>query len=146
MAAVANPAPGTTYRHWNHTYSKLQIFGLTGFERLVFLDADMLVCANLDELFERPHFPAVNAGGLLPEHRDGVTINSGLLVVEPDADRCREMLSLVGGLPTRDHGDQTFLHAYFPDWPKRAEPLGQRASRMWYGCEWSAWLRGSVRR
>jgi glycogenin glucosyltransferase len=219
VEAVAHPAPAATSVHWNHTYSKLRIFGLAGFEKLVFLDADMLVCANLDELFERPHFSAVNAGGLLPEHRDWVTVNSGLLVVEPDAERCREMLSRVGHLPVRDHGDQSCLHAYFPEWPQREDlhldhgynifhdhldryasllgyrlprreeavaapgpgdarlvrvihfvgglkpwhrgyrirhargylrpgtrPLGQRANRMWYGCEWSAWLRGGVRR
>ena len=63
VPAGPNPVRGETYRHWNYTYSKLQIFGLTQFEKLVFLDADMLVCTNIDDLFERPHLSAVNAGG-----------------------------------------------------------------------------------
>jgi glycogenin glucosyltransferase len=121
VAPIANPAPGATYRHWNATYSKLQVFGLTRFEKVVFVDADMVVCANIDELFERPHLSAVNAGGLLPGREDWVTLNSGLLVIEPRAEQHREMLGLVGRLPTRDHGDQTFLHAYLPDWPRRGE-------------------------
>ncbi len=118
---ITNPAPGTTYRHWNATYSKLRIFGLVQFEKLVFVDCDMVVCANLDDLFERPHFSAVNSGGMLPEHADWMTLNSGLLVLQPDASESERMLSLVGKLKTTDHGDQTFLHAYFPEWPQRAD-------------------------
>jgi glycogenin len=121
VPAVPNPVRAETYRHWNYTYSKLQIFGLTQFEKLVFLDADMLVCTNIDDLFERPHLSAVNAGGRLPELEHWVGLNSGLLVLAPDADQHREMLSQVGRLATTDHGDQTFLHAFFPDWPKREE-------------------------
>ena len=78
-----------------------------------------MVCANIDDLFDWPHFAAVNAGGLL--NPDWVDLNSGLLVIEPNANQHREMLSLVGRLATKDHGDQSFLHAYFPDWPNRKE-------------------------
>jgi inositol 3-alpha-galactosyltransferase len=34
------------------TWTKLLVFALTGYERLVFLDADMLVFRNMDELFD----------------------------------------------------------------------------------------------
>jgi alpha-N-acetylglucosamine transferase len=36
--------------YYADTWTKLQVFGLTDFERVVMLDADMLVRRNLDEL------------------------------------------------------------------------------------------------
>ena len=84
-------------------------------------DADMLVCANIDDLFERPHFSAVNSGGRLPELAHWRDLNSGLLVLAPDAALHRDLLGKVGHLDVKDHGDQTFLHAYFPEWPARQE-------------------------
>lgn len=117
---LPNPS-GDYFTHWNHTYSKLHIFGLTQFEKLVYLDADMVACANLDELFERPHLSAVNAGGRLPEHPNWVDLNSGLLVVEPGREDFAAMRRAIGTLPVKDHGDQRFLHCYHPDWPQRSE-------------------------
>ncbi len=106
--------------HWHHTYSKLHLFGLTRFEKLVYLDADMVACANLDELFERPHLSAVNAGGRLPEHADWIDLNSGLMVIEPHREDFAAMRRAIGTLPVKDHGDQAFLHCYRPDWPQQS--------------------------
>jgi alpha-N-acetylglucosamine transferase len=37
---------------WNDCWSKLAVFGLVQYERIVLLDADMLVVKNMDELME----------------------------------------------------------------------------------------------
>jgi len=115
---LPNPQ-GDYFPHWNHTYSKLHVFGLTQFAKIVYLDADMLVCANLDELFDRPHLSAVNSGSRLPEYADWVDMNSGLLVIEPDRAEYDRMLQTIGRLPVRDHSEQSFLHCFYPDWPTR---------------------------
>ena len=37
---------------FNHTWSKLRVFSLTEFERIVLLDCDMIVLQNIDELMD----------------------------------------------------------------------------------------------
>jgi len=106
---------------WENIYSKLSIFDQKEFDKIVYLDADMLICKNIDELFEKPHMSAVNAGGMLPELSSWVDLNSGLLVVEPQKVDAKEMFSEIGKLEVRGPGDQDFLHAYYPDWPKQRE-------------------------
>ena len=67
--------------HWGHTFDKVHLFGMHEFEKLVYVDSDMLVLANMDELFDRPHMSAVPAGRLV--HSGWVRLNGGLLVIEP---------------------------------------------------------------
>lgn len=41
-------------RPWfNTTFSKLHVFGLTEFDKIVYLDADLLLLNNVDELFDK---------------------------------------------------------------------------------------------
>ena len=133
---LANPVRADGKRSiqqcWDSTYSKLRIFGLCEFRKLVYLDADMLVCKGLDELFRRPHLSAVNAGGMLPDRADWLDLNSGLLVIEPGRVDFADMMSKVGRLPVKDNGDQTFLHAYFPGWPRDARLHLDHSYNMFY--------------
>jgi len=43
-----------TESRFNETWSKIHIYGLHQFERIVVLDADMLVLKNMDELMDLP--------------------------------------------------------------------------------------------
>jgi inositol 3-alpha-galactosyltransferase len=43
------------------TWTKLRVFEMTGWKKLCFLDADMLVCRNMDEIFEA-EFPTTGEG------------------------------------------------------------------------------------
>ncbi len=106
---------------WQATYSKLQIFNQTQFDKLVYLDADMLVYQNLDDLFNQPHMAAVNAGGMLPEYAHWKEFNSGLMVVEPSPALYTDMLAQLPKLYLPAGGDQDFLNAYYPDWPNQPE-------------------------
>jgi len=82
MAVLQVPAvPGTACRRWKRPSSQLQIFGLSGFDRLVCRDADLRVCVNLDELRERPRL----VGGLQPWHR-GHRIRHALGQPRPGAE------------------------------------------------------------
>ncbi|HEX8348407.1 MAG TPA: glycosyltransferase, partial [Hymenobacter sp.] len=47
--------PDQKQHHWTHTFDKLHLFGLTQFDKLVYLDSDMMILANIDELFDKPH-------------------------------------------------------------------------------------------
>lgn len=45
-------------RPWfNTTFSKLHVFGLTEYDKIVYLDADVLLLANVDELFDKLPLP-----------------------------------------------------------------------------------------
>jgi glycogenin len=111
----------THQTRWQATYSKLQIFNQTQFDKLVYLDADMLVYQNLDDLFCQPHMAAVNAGGMLPEYASWTAFNSGLMVIEPSQALYTDMLAKLPELYLPAGGDQDFLNAYYPDWPHQPE-------------------------
>lgn len=65
--------------YWKETLFKLKVFDLTQFNKIVFLDSDMIVFKNLDHLFGLPHMSCVAAGQEL--HSDWVKLNSGLMVI-----------------------------------------------------------------
>lgn len=106
-------------KRWNYTYSKLNIFGLTQFDKVVYLDSDMLILENIDDLFEKPHMSAVKIRGKLPEF-DGSwnQLNSGLLVVEPSENLFSDMLSKIGKIEkVSSPSDEDFINAYYSNWP-----------------------------
>ncbi|MDB5886439.1 MAG: hypothetical protein JWR74_2610 [Polaromonas sp.] len=114
--------PGQAQHHWSNTFDKIYFFGLTQFEKIVYLDSDMIVLDNIDHLFEKPHMSAVAAGRLV--HADWTRLNSGLMVIEPEKDlpsRIAKMLE-----PAMDRaakagneaiGDQDLINEYYKDWP-----------------------------
>jgi len=110
--------------HWANTFDKIQLFGLTNFTKLVYLDSDMLVLRNIDELFEKNHLSAVAAGQL--EHDDWIRLNSGLMVIEPECQLPGKMIGMmdraiqdITALGSNRIGDQDIINAYYPDWPDR---------------------------
>ena len=123
---IMNPHEGVdTEDRWYHTYAKLGIFGLSQYDKIVYLDADMIILQNIDELFDKPHMSAVNAGGLLPENAHWIQLNSGLMVIEPSDALFKDMVSKIGKIEQAErkdnYSDQGFLHAYYPDWPQHTE-------------------------
>lgn len=108
--------------HWSHTFDKLHLFGLTAFEKLVYLDSDMMVLANIDELFDKPHMSAVAAGRMV--HPTWRRLNSGLMVIEPEADLPEKMaatlqkaITEVQAMGSQYLGDQDIINAYYNEWP-----------------------------
>ena len=112
--------------HWANTFDKIHLFGLTRFSKIVYLDSDMIVLKNIDELFEKPHLSAVAAGRL--EHPDWTRLNSGLMVIEPEEhlpgkivgaiDRAVQDVTALG---SNKIGDQDIINSYYPDWPNRED-------------------------
>lgn len=98
----------------------LKIFSLTDYDKIVFIDADMILLKNIDFLFDKPHMSAVIAGKELHPEWDG--LNSGLMIIEPNYDEYVGLVSLIeasfqdrsaAGLP---FGDQDVLEKYYTDW------------------------------
>lgn len=129
---IDNPTNVDVHHRWFPTYSKLTIFDQTQYEKIVYLDADMLVLRNIDELFECAHMSATNAGSMLPRKKDQrhLNLNSGLIVVEPSHLIFNDMMRKVGKIENLESGDgdkpvcgsdQDFINAYFPEWPNQKE-------------------------
>ena len=75
------------FSHWTNTFDKLLIFELIQFDKLVYLDSDMYIRKNIDELFERENMSAVidrRIGPIISE--DWIKLTSGLMVIEPKKD------------------------------------------------------------
>ena len=112
---------------WRHTFDKIKIFRLLDFEKIVYLDADMYVCRNIDALFDKPHFSAVENRGN-QDWLDGRRyFNSGLMVVEPRVDDFHAITALIEPTIRRcldagiACGDQNVLNMYVADWPNHDE-------------------------
>lgn len=71
------------FPHWNNTFDKFNIFNLIEYEKVVYLDSDIYVSENIDELFEKPNMSAVIAGKSYPFNKHWNELNSGVMVIEP---------------------------------------------------------------
>lgn len=81
-----------TRSYWNNTFLKLRVFNLTQFEKIIYIDSDMIVLRNLDHLFEKEHISAVQGGKLIFHWED---INSGLMVINPSQKEFSDLVNLV---------------------------------------------------
>jgi lipopolysaccharide biosynthesis glycosyltransferase len=103
-------------RGFNHMYTKLRVFELVTYDKLVYLDSDMIVCNNIEELFTLPSMSAVAAGSLLARNASWTNLNAGFLVIEPSIELFSRMIFSVDKLKSKDGSDQGFLHSFFPEW------------------------------
>lgn len=92
------------------TFSKLHLWRLNQFQKVVFLDADTLVLKNIDDLFERDEFSACADIGW-PD-----CFNSGVFVACPKEETYQALIKLAEKEGSFDGGDQGLLNSYFSDW------------------------------
>ncbi|CRK95576.1 CLUMA_CG009037, isoform D [Clunio marinus] len=92
------------------TFTKLHCWNLIQFEKCVFLDADVLVLQNCDELFEREELSAAPDVGW-PD-----CFNSGVFVFTPSVDTYGKMIQFAETSGSFDGGDQGLLNQYFSNW------------------------------
>lgn len=114
---IANVSQTRDREAWTYTFDKLYIWKLKQFSKIVFLDADTQVVANIDHLFKAPHLAAVIADKF--DEPDLMLPNSGVMVIEPNQEDFDGMLNLweSGKLRRYDNGDQDIIRAYFqPIW------------------------------
>ena len=98
-----------------YTYSKLHIFGYDEYDRIIFLDSDLIVVKCIDHLFEEVTSDFA-ACACTPYWED--RFNSGVMVIRPDKRVFRDMMKKKDTLYTYDGSDQGFLNTYFRNWQK----------------------------
>ena len=102
-------------KDFTYTYTKLHVFKYEEFDRIIFLDSDLIVVKSIDHLFEeiKDDFAACACTPYW-EHR----FNSGVMVIKPDQKIFIDLMAEKDSLPTYDGGDQGFLNSYFKNWKK----------------------------
>ncbi|KAL3505194.1 hypothetical protein ACH5RR_035035 [Cinchona calisaya] len=104
---IRNPrAAKNTYNEYN--YSKFRLWQLTNYDKIIFIDADIIVLRNLDILF---HFPQISATG-----NDGSIFNSGVMVIEPSNCTFNMFMQRTKEIVSYNGGDQGFLNEVFVWW------------------------------
>lgn len=106
ISLLANPNQVRPKRFWG-VYTKLKIFNMTAYRKIVYLDADTIVVKNIEDLFQ--------CSGFCANLKHSERLNSGVLVVEPSDALFKDMMSKVNSLPSYTGGDQGFLNSYYND-------------------------------
>jgi len=92
-------------------FTKLNIWKQTNYDKLIYLDADVIVLDNIDELFDIDELGAVLGGS---QGLNYIGIEAGVLVVSPNLDTYN---ILIEALESDDYSikmsDQSFLNDYF---------------------------------
>ncbi|EXC01426.1 hypothetical protein L484_021997 [Morus notabilis] len=105
VGLVENPNYEVRPRRLWGVYTKLRIFNMTNYKKVVYLDADTIVVRNIENMFKCGKFCAIL------KHSE--RFNAGVLVVEPSRKVFDDMISKVKTLESYTGGDQGFLDAYF---------------------------------
>jgi hypothetical protein len=112
QVSVVNPIanPSSLNERFRDTFTKLNVFRLTRFSRVLFMDADTIVLKPLVSLFHVPPLAAVpDCCGYF---------NSGVMLLRPSESEFAAMVDAIPTLPTYDGGDQGFLNSYFRQWTR----------------------------
>ncbi|XP_027349552.1 putative UDP-glucuronate:xylan alpha-glucuronosyltransferase 4 [Abrus precatorius] len=99
-------AEKTAYNRWN--YSKLRIWQLTMYDKVIFIDSDLLVLNNIDHLFVYPQLSAAP--------NEYTIFNSGLMIIEPSQCMFETMMEKTNKVRSYNGGDQGFLNQIFTWW------------------------------
>ncbi|KAJ0764986.1 putative glucuronosyltransferase [Helianthus annuus] len=104
ISLLQNPNQVRPTRFWG-VYTKLKIFNMTDYKKVVYLDADTIVVKNIDDLFK--------CGKFCANLKHSERLNSGVMVVEPSEELFKDMVSKVTTLYSYTGGDQGFLNTYY---------------------------------
>ncbi|CAI0551424.1 unnamed protein product [Linum tenue] len=99
-------APKNSYNEWN--YSKLRIWQIQDYDKVVFIDSDLLILRNMDHIFQ---YPQLSAG---PNDRH--LFNSGIMVIEPSSCAFQGLMTKTDLVASYNGGDQGFLNEMFTWW------------------------------
>lgn len=106
ISLLKNPNQVRPSRFWG-VYTKLKIFNMTDYKKVVYLDADTIVVKSIEDLF--------NCGKFCANLKHSERLNSGVLVVEPSRELFNDMMTKVTTLYSYTGGDQGFLNSYYAD-------------------------------
>lgn len=95
--------------YFKNTFDKLSIFQLTEYEKIVYLDLDLLITENVDDLF------CYNGPAMAMDHPFTGLHNSGVMIIEPNLDDYNGLINLMLEKMNNEEqlGDQNIINEYF---------------------------------
>lgn len=96
---------------WKYGYWKLQIWKMTQYKRVIWLDADAILHRGVDWLFDRPGMWAQRDDWFCKLNQPGVS--SGILVLEPNVEDFYGLMKYAEGLSDLRDGDNQLINEYF---------------------------------
>lgn len=112
-------------RKWFLIFYKLHILELTEFDKLVYLDSDMYVRKNIDELFEMENMSATIDRPFGPIINDNIDkkLTSGIMVIEPKKGILKDLIGVMQKISQtkKSLGDQDVLQGYDPNWGNKKD-------------------------
>ncbi|KAL3619906.1 hypothetical protein CASFOL_034818 [Castilleja foliolosa] len=112
------------YNEWND--SKFRLWQLTDYDKIIFIDADLLVLRNIDFLFQMPEISATG--------NEATLFNSGVMLIEPSNCTFQLLMDHINEIESYNGGDQGYLNEIFTWWhriPKHMNFL----KHFWVGDE-----------
>jgi glycogenin glucosyltransferase len=120
------------------TLTKLNLWTLSQYDRILYLDADTLVLSNLDHLFPLLNHVSFAAS---PELGFPDCFNSGVMLLKPNLNTFNDLNKIANDIESFDGGDQGILNFYFSD-GTRGHPMKQLlAKEENIGCAIHSWYR-----
>ena len=109
---------------WKYCWTKLKIFDLVQFSKIIFLDADVMLLKNIDNLFNCPTMTAALDGEYFNLWQGWPHLNAGCIVIEPSHYIFHQLLNFANNLkvdeiPEYIIADQEIINLYFSDWPNK---------------------------
>lgn len=104
---IRNPkAEKDAYNEWN--YSKFRLWQLTDYDKIIFIDADLLILRNIDFLFSMSEISATGNNATL--------FNSGVMLIEPSNCTFQLLMDHINEIESYNGGDQGYLNEIFTWW------------------------------
>lgn len=117
-----NKMHGTDREYWENTFIKLNLFDFEQYDKILYVDSDMLILGDLTPLFELDGLSAVDDGDFMITG-DFRGINSGILVIEPDHQVYEQLIANIPNVIKEKGiiGDQDVLQYVFKDFKENKE-------------------------
>ncbi|CAI9108520.1 OLC1v1008120C1 [Oldenlandia corymbosa var. corymbosa] len=107
IKGIRNPkAKEDAYNGWN--YSKFRLWQLTDYDKIIYIDSDLLVLRSIDSLFTMPEITARGNHATL--------FNAGLMVIEPSNCTFQFLMDNIYEFDSYSGGDQGFVNEIFTWW------------------------------
>lgn len=152
MEEVNNPNKVVQYKIFAKNYGILRAWQLSelvgkSYRRAVYMDSDMVMTQNSDDLCQMPELSAArDLGGKPGEHAAGhiAEFNAGLMVLEPSEATFQRLMTLALEVSSPSGGVQPLLRAAFPDYSS-LDHLRDNVNARVYELSPSLWKLGRIR-
>lgn len=99
------------YSYWQFAWKKLQIWRLTQYKKIVWLDSDAMVTRNMDAMFQLSSPVMMRDTWMC--HMDTKILCSALMLLEPSQETYNGLLAYAASLEKLPQGDQQLIAQYF---------------------------------